>query len=66
MKLIIAAFLTALALSGSNKLLAQGGYAAPFCHVSDYGVESCFYWSLPACQNAAKSMGGFCARNPNR
>lgn len=36
---------------------------APFCHVSNTGFASCFYWSLDACRQATASLGGMCSAN---
>lgn len=46
-------------------LLSVSAFAAdaPFCHVSDTGNASCFYYSLSACQMAQRSMGGMCTTN---
>lgn len=50
-----------LGLIGVGPAVAQT--AAPFCLVSDSGQQSCFYYSLQACQQAAQSLGGMCAAN---
>jgi hypothetical protein len=37
--------------------------AAPFCHVSRFGSESCWYYSLAACERRVESSGGRCLYN---
>jgi hypothetical protein len=39
---------------------SESAEAAPFCRVSNGGVESCYYYSMEACQRAANVSGGFC------
>lgn len=36
---------------------------SPFCVVSQFGQASCFYYSLDACRQAARSQNGVCAVN---
>lgn len=38
--------------------------AGPFCLVSNTGLQNCHYFSLQACQQAAGTLGGMCATNP--
>lgn len=37
--------------------------SAPFCVVSQFGSQQCFYYSLDLCRGAARSSGGMCTAN---
>lgn len=39
---------------------SESAEAAPFCRVSNGGLESCYYYSMEACQRAVSASGGFC------
>lgn len=36
---------------------------APFCIYSNDGLQQCYYYSIDACQQAVRSLGGMCAPN---
>jgi hypothetical protein len=38
----------------------------PFCVVTQYGRQMCYYYSLDMCQQAAETYRGFCVYNPKR
>lgn len=38
----------------------------PFCHVSDFGQQTCTHYSLQSCQMTQRMMGGICAANAAR
>jgi hypothetical protein len=37
---------------------------SPFCLVSNFGYSSCYFLSLDACRQSAKTLGGTCVPNP--
>lgn len=45
-------------------LLTANTFAAPWCHISNSGLWSCYYYSLSLCQKRAETFGGMCVPNP--
>lgn len=43
--------------------MAGTAAAAPFCHISNAGIQSCYYYSLDQCWQYVQSYGGTCAIN---